>query len=104
MARLEDEAAQNTSALGPLIGLTREDIFVPAHPFRRKHRAAARVPRCPRHGEGDAAGGLGVADHEARCRHQRPGGTVRAEPRQRIAGIGRVEGCDLPQQVKGRRH
>ncbi|MBL8656860.1 MAG: alpha/beta fold hydrolase [Altererythrobacter sp.] len=27
MARLEDEAAQNTSALGPLIGLTREDIF-----------------------------------------------------------------------------
>jgi polyhydroxyalkanoate synthase subunit PhaC len=27
MPRLEDEAAQNTSALGPLIGLTREDIF-----------------------------------------------------------------------------
>lgn len=27
MAKLEDEAAQNTSALGPLIGLTREDIF-----------------------------------------------------------------------------
>ena len=27
MARLEDEAAQNTSALGPLIGLTREDIL-----------------------------------------------------------------------------
>ena len=27
MAKLEDEAAQYTSALGPLIGLTREDIF-----------------------------------------------------------------------------
>ncbi len=27
MARLEDEAAQHTSALGPLVGLTREDIF-----------------------------------------------------------------------------
>lgn len=27
MTRLEDESAQNTSALGPLIGLTREDIF-----------------------------------------------------------------------------
>ena len=27
MAQLEDEAAQSTSALGPLIGLTREDIF-----------------------------------------------------------------------------
>ncbi|MXO53579.1 alpha/beta fold hydrolase [Erythrobacter pelagi] len=27
MARLEDEAAQYTSALGPLVGLTREDIF-----------------------------------------------------------------------------
>lgn len=27
MAKLQDEAAQNTSALGPLIGLTREDIF-----------------------------------------------------------------------------
>ncbi|MBX7496319.1 alpha/beta fold hydrolase [Qipengyuania sp. 6B39] len=27
MAKLEDEAAQSTSALGPLVGLTREDIF-----------------------------------------------------------------------------
>ncbi|MEZ5682229.1 MAG: alpha/beta fold hydrolase [Erythrobacter sp.] len=27
MAKLEDEAAQYTSALGPLVGLTREDIF-----------------------------------------------------------------------------
>ena len=27
MAQLEDEAAQHTSALGPLVGLTREDIF-----------------------------------------------------------------------------
>ena len=27
MAKLEDEAAQHTSALGPLVGLTREDIF-----------------------------------------------------------------------------
>ena len=27
MPRLEDEAAQSTSALGPLVGLTREDIF-----------------------------------------------------------------------------
>ena len=27
MAKLQDEAAQNTSALGPLVGLTREDIF-----------------------------------------------------------------------------
>lgn len=27
MAQLEDEAAQSTSALGPLVGLTREDIF-----------------------------------------------------------------------------
>ena len=27
MPKLEDEAAQHTSALGPLIGLTREDIF-----------------------------------------------------------------------------
>ena len=27
MPKLEDEAAQHTSALGPLIGLTREDVF-----------------------------------------------------------------------------
>jgi polyhydroxyalkanoate synthase len=27
MPKLEDEAAQSTSALGPLVGLTREDIF-----------------------------------------------------------------------------
>ena len=27
MAKLEDEAAQSTSALGPLVGLTREDLF-----------------------------------------------------------------------------
>ena len=49
MARLEDEAAQNTSALGPLIGLTREDIFGAVAVLLRE--TASDPARLMRHGQ-----------------------------------------------------
>ena len=49
MARLEDEAAQNTSALGPLIGLTREDIFGAVAVLLRE--TASDPARMVRHGQ-----------------------------------------------------
>ena len=49
MAKLEDEAAQNTSALGPLIGLTREDIFGAVAVLLRE--TASDPARLMRHGQ-----------------------------------------------------
>ncbi len=49
MARLQDEAAQNTSALGPLIGLTREDIFGAVAVLLRE--TASDPARLMRHGQ-----------------------------------------------------
>ena len=49
MARLEEEAAQNTSALGPLIGLTREDIFGAVAVLLRE--TASDPARLARHGQ-----------------------------------------------------
>jgi polyhydroxyalkanoate synthase subunit PhaC len=49
MPRLEDEAAQNTSALGPLIGLTREDIFGAVAVLLRE--TASDPARLMRHGQ-----------------------------------------------------
>lgn len=49
MAKLEDEAAQNTSALGPLIGLTREDIFGAVAVLLRE--TASDPARLIRHGQ-----------------------------------------------------
>ncbi len=49
MAKLQDEAAQNTSALGPLIGLTREDIFGAVAVLLRE--TASDPARLMRHGQ-----------------------------------------------------
>lgn len=49
MAKLEDEAAQNTSALRPLIGLTREDIFGAVAVLLRE--TASDPARLMRHGQ-----------------------------------------------------
>ena len=49
MAKLQDEAAQNTSALGPLIGLTREDIFGAVAVLLRE--TASDPARMLRHGQ-----------------------------------------------------
>ncbi len=49
MARLEDEAVQSTSALGPLIGLTREDIFGAVAVLLRE--TASDPARMMRHGQ-----------------------------------------------------
>lgn len=49
MAQLQDEAAQNTSALGPLIGLTREDIFGAVAVLLRE--TASDPARLMRHGQ-----------------------------------------------------
>lgn len=49
MAKLADEAAQNTSALGPLIGLTREDIFGAVAVLLRE--TASDPARLVRHGQ-----------------------------------------------------
>lgn len=49
MAKLEDEAAQYTSALGPLVGLTREDIFGAVAVMLRE--TASDPQRLMRHGQ-----------------------------------------------------
>ena len=49
MAKLQDEAAQNTSALGPIIGLTREDIFGAVAVLLRE--TASDPARLMRHGQ-----------------------------------------------------
>ena len=49
MTQLQDEAAQNTSALGPLIGLTREDIFGAVAVLLRE--TASDPARMARHGQ-----------------------------------------------------
>jgi polyhydroxyalkanoate synthase subunit PhaC len=49
MAKLEDEAAQNTTALGPLIGLTREDILGAVAVLLRE--TASDPARLLRHGQ-----------------------------------------------------
>lgn len=49
MAKLQDEAAQNTSALGPLVGLTREDIFGAVAVLLRE--TASDPARLMRHGQ-----------------------------------------------------
>ena len=58
MAKLEDEAAQNTSALGPLIGLTREDIFGAVAVLLRE--TASDPARLMRHGQAMAQDMLAI--------------------------------------------
>lgn len=49
MTKLQDEAAQHTSALGPLVGLTREDIFGAVAVMLRE--SASDPQRMMRHGQ-----------------------------------------------------
>ncbi|GMM93089.1 PHA/PHB synthase family protein [Qipengyuania sp. MTN3-11] len=49
MTKLEDEAAQHTNALGPLVGLTREDIFGAVAVMLRE--SASDPQRMARHGQ-----------------------------------------------------